>query len=46
MKLIKQGYSKIKKYIFDHIRCLLKYGKDIKISIENMIKSLDKNNPE
>ena len=46
MKLIKQGSLKIKRYIFEHIRCLLKYGKDIKISIETMLKSLDKNNPD
>ena len=37
MKLIKEGSSKIKRYIFDHIRCLIKYGKDIKIGIETMI---------
>ena len=46
VKVIKQGSPKIKRYIFDHIRCLIKYGKDIKIDIETMINSLDKNQPE
>ncbi len=46
IKLINQGSPKIKRYIFDHIRCLIKYGKDIKIDIETMINSLDKNNIE
>ena len=46
MKLINEGSQKIKRYIFDHIRCLIKYGKDIKINIETMINSLDKNDEE
>ena len=47
IKLIKEGGSiKIKRYIFDHIRCLLKYGKDIKIYIEMMIDYLDSENKE
>ena len=46
IKLIEKGSPKIKRYIFDHIRCLIKYGKDIKIDIETMINSLDKNNKE
>ena len=46
IKLIDGGSPKIKRYIFDHIRCLIKYGKDIKIDIEKMINSLDKNNQE
>ena len=45
-KLMSQGSPKIKRYIFDHIRCLLKYGKDIKIDIKTMINCLDENNPE
>ena len=45
IKLIKEGGSyKIKRYIFDHIRCLIKYGKDIKIYIEPMIDYLNKDN--
>ena len=46
IKLINQGSPKIKRYIFDHIRCLIKYGKDIKIDIETMINSLDPSNEE
>jgi hypothetical protein len=46
LKLINKGSLKIKRYIFDHIRCLNKYGKDIKISVETMLQSLDKNNQE
>ena len=46
IKLIKEGSAKIKRYIFDHIRCLIKYGKDIKISIETMINYLDKKDQE
>ena len=46
IKLISQGSAKIKRYIFDHIRCLIKYGKDIRIDIETMINSLDKNNQD
>ena len=46
IKLINQGSPKIKRYIFDHIRCLIKYGIDIKIDIEKIINSLDKNNQE
>ena len=45
-KLINQGSQKIKRYIFDHVRCLLKYGKDIKIDVETMMNSLDKQNEE
>ena len=45
-KLMSQGSPKIKRYIFDHIRCLIKYGKDIKIDIKTMINCLDENNPE
>ena len=46
MNLLNQGSEKIKRYIFDHIRCLIKYGKDTKIEIEKMINSLDKNTKE
>jgi hypothetical protein len=46
IKLISQGSAKIKRYIFDHIRCLIKYGKDIRIDIETMINSLDKSNQD
>ena len=47
IKLIKEGGSiKIKRYIFDHIRCLLKYGKDIKIYIEMMIDYMGNENKE
>ena len=47
IKLIKEGGSqKIKRYIFDHIRSLLKYGKDIKLYIDIMIDSLNKENTE
>ena len=46
IKLINEGSPKIKRYIFDHIRCLIKYGIDIKIDIEKIINSLDKNNQE
>ena len=47
IKLIKEGGSeKIKRYIFDHIRCLFKYGKDIKIYIETMIEYLNIENKE
>ena len=45
-KLIKEGSSKIKRYIFDHLRCLLKFGKDIKKYVEIMIESLNKENEE
>ena len=46
IKLLKEGSPKIKRYIFDHIRCLLKYGKDIKMYIDIMIESLNKENME
>ena len=46
IRLIKEGSERIKRYIFDHIRCLIKYGKDIKIDIETMINCLDKNQKE
>ena len=45
-KLIKGGSPKIKRYIFDHLRCLTKFGKDIKKYIEIMIESLNKENEE
>ena len=47
IKLIKEGGSKkIKRYIFDHIRCLMKYGKNIKLYLEVMIESLNEENKE
>ena len=47
IKLIKEGGSiKIKRYIFDHIRCLIKYGKDIKTYIGIMIEYLNNENEE
>ena len=45
-KLIKEGSPKIKRYIFDHLRCLIKFGKDIKKYIEIMIETLNKENEE
>ena len=47
IKLIKKsGSQKLKRYIFDHIRCLLKYGKDIKIYIQTLIESISEENAE
>jgi hypothetical protein len=45
-KIIREGSPKIKRYIFDHLRCLLKFGKDIKKYVEIMIESLNKENDE
>ena len=47
IKLIKEGGSKkIKRYIFDHIRCLMKYGKNIRLYLDIMIESLNEENKE
>ena len=47
IKLIKEGGSKkIKRYIFDHIRCLMKYGKNIRLYLDIMIDSLNEENKE
>ena len=39
-KLMKGGTPKIRRYIFDHIRCLYKFGKDIRNYIEMLIECL------
>ncbi len=37
---IEKGSKQIKRYIIEHIKCLLKFGKDIMLSIEILLNSL------
>ena len=45
-KLIANGSKNIKRYFFDQIRCLLKFGKDTKLQMEVLIKTFDEQNPQ
>ena len=43
-KLIKNCSKKLKRYLFEHIKCLLKFGKDILLDINFFIENLTNNN--
>ena len=45
-KLVKNCSIKIKRYLFEHIKCLLKFGKDILLDINFFIDNLINNNNE
>ena len=45
-QLIINGSKQIKRYIIEHIKCLLKFGKDIMLSIDILLNALDPNDNE
>ena len=40
-KILEKGSKKIRRYVFEHIKCLLKFGKDIMWNVKNLINSLE-----
>ena len=46
LKLIANGSKKIKRYFFEHMRCLLKFGKDTKLQMEVLVKTFDEQNTQ
>lgn len=42
--ILTNGSKKIRRYVFEHIKCLLKFGKDIMWNVKNLISSLESDN--
>ena len=41
--LIERGSKQIKRYIIEHVRCLLKFGKDVMLNIQTLMNAIDPN---
>ncbi len=45
-QLLERGSKQIKRYIIEHIRCLLKFGKDVMLNIQTLMNTLDPNDKD
>ena len=46
IEILNSGSNKIKRYVFEHMKCLLIFGKDIMCNVKLLINSLSKGNNE